>query len=82
MTRDWLLVACERDGHDWVADGGRPCPMVDQETPCPARNLFCSSQGFPSQPVFKCSRCPAIDYGERGGPGFEHCQTECIPHAP
>lgn len=78
MPRDWLLVTCDANGHDWVADGGRPCPYVDQGSVCPARNLFCSNLGLPSQPVFRCRLCPAIDYGtELGGPGWQHCQ-ECM----
>lgn len=76
-VRDWLFVRCH-DGHDWVSFGGRPCPLVDQDSPCPARNLFCSRVGMPSQPAYQCSRCPAIDYGEAGGPGAAFCAEECI----
>lgn len=77
-ARDWLHVRCIDGNHDWKAEGGRPCPMVDQDSPCPARNLFCSRPGIPSQPVFRCAACGDYDYGQRGGPGRAECERECM----
>lgn len=71
-ARDWLFLNCQ-DGHDWVAKGGRHCDMAE-------RGYRCSREGCPSQPVFECSRCGEIDYGEPGGPGYEHCQ-DCARRA-
>lgn len=46
-------------GHDWDADAARRCPH-DAEA-C-------------SQSAYRCRRCGAFDYGERGGPGYEDCR--------
>lgn len=55
-----LPTACQRRGHKWSAEntGGRPCPRG-----C----VTCS------QPVYVCTRCGELDYGERGGPGAREC---------
>lgn len=50
--------------HDWLAVGGRACPLNEQCT-C-------------SQLVFECQACGAIDYGShREGPGHIHCKENC-----
>jgi len=61
-----FVVNCQTCGkhcHDWVEEGGRPCP----------RGLSNDC----SQPVYRCSRCGGYDYGEEGGPGDEHCRPHC-----
>lgn len=57
-------------GHAWESVGGRHCPR-DFTDGC-------------SQPVFECARCGAIDFGEKGGPGYVSCATVCRDgwHAP
>lgn len=54
-------------GHDWVTTGGRTCPRGDP-----------MGGGQASQAVYECTRCPAIDYGEPGGPGYR----DCYEHGP
>lgn len=68
-ARDFLFVNghdCAAIGHDWRPDGGRSCSNHEEGKPC--------SAAYPSQPVFVCGRCGEIDYGERGGPGWQACQ--------
>ena len=50
-------------GHAWESEGGRHCPN-DWPVDC-------------SQAVYRCARCGAYDYGERGGPGHRDCATLC-----
>lgn len=70
MGRDFLIVTgtCLAGRHTWVTDGGRACEIANREGTC-------SQADCPSQPVFVCAHCPEIDYGEPGGPGWEHCQA-------
>ena len=53
-------------GHNWITLGGRECPHG-------------SSNGLSgcSQPVFECARCGAGDYGDKGGPAYQDCATNC-----
>jgi hypothetical protein len=50
-------------GHEWESDGGRTCPKYE-ESNC-------------SQTVYVCKRCGAHDYGDKGGPAYRECFTEC-----
>lgn len=50
-------------GHDWESDGGRTCPKYE-------------SAGC-SQTVYRCKRCGAYDYGDKGGPAYRECFAEC-----
>lgn len=50
-------------GHALVSIGGRHCPH-DFTDNC-------------SQPVFECARCGAVDYGDKGGPGYKSCEASC-----
>ncbi len=53
-------------GHAWEMDGGRACSHIPKAAPHEC-----------SQPVYRCARCGAWDYGEPGGPGFQDCMTTC-----
>jgi len=53
------LFLCIVKGHQWRAIGGRPCPRN------PDANF--------SQLVYVCSICEEVDYGEKGGPGWNDC---------
>lgn len=53
---------CSVLGHDWKSAGGRACPHYDTEKECGG-----------SQAVYECARCPEIDYGDPGGPGYRDC---------
>jgi hypothetical protein len=55
---------CISVGCDWQMEGGRHCAREECD-------------GSRSQPVFRCTRCGAHDYGELGGPGARWCATEC-----
>lgn len=46
-------------GHDWQSDGGRRCPH-DADS-C-------------SQTAYVCARCGEVDYGYKGGPGWDDCK--------
>lgn len=48
-------------GHNWVSEGGRTCPKGDHN--------------HASQAVYRCARCGVHDYGDKGGPGWEDCQS-------
>jgi hypothetical protein len=54
---------CTNLGHDWVFEGGRPCPW----------NLSPDC----SQSVHRCSRCGVYDYGRPGGPDAKRCEEQC-----
>jgi len=57
---------CDIMGHEWVQRGARPCPF--HEDGCGDRDT--------SQPVFVCSFCDEIDYGNFPGyPGYEECKS-------
>lgn len=49
-------------GHQWRAEGGRPCPRGSSDC---------------SQTVYRCVRCGEWDYGYEGGPAFSDCATIC-----
>lgn len=54
---------CERDGHDWQMNGGRPCP---------------TGNGNCSQAVYVCARCGDTDYGDtEDWPGMTDCRAAC-----
>lgn len=54
---------CDAHGHDWVAEGGRSCPM--------------GAEGC-SQTVYVCRSCGQYDYGDGdGSPGKQDCQAVC-----
>jgi len=55
--------ACRAGRHQWESDGGRACPQ-DLTNEC-------------SQAVYRCTTCGQYDYGEKGGPGAQDCQTFC-----
>lgn len=57
-------------GHAWKSEGGRCCPHRPADDP-----------GECSQTVYRCTRCPAYDYGEPGGPAWRDCFAEgpCHP---
>lgn len=65
---------CAALGHNWKAVGGRRCPRAPEEY-----------EPRCSQTVFECQNCPAIDFGEPGGPGHADCyvngpcDTSCVP---
>jgi hypothetical protein len=68
-VRVTLRHRCDKQGHQWVADGGRPCPRGSQEC---------------SQPVYVCSVCGDYDYGNPGGPAAQECaacdyEPEAVP---
>lgn len=52
-------------GHAWITAGGRICPHRPVDDP-----------GRCSQTVYRCARCPAYDYGEKGGPAWRDCYLE------
>ena len=45
--RELVRPACEFDGHDWISEGGRGCPM--------------GAEGC-SQAVYVCRSCGVYDY--------------------
>lgn len=57
-----LRPGCELNGHDWVSEGGRSCPM--------------GADGC-SQAVYVCRSCGEHDYGDKGGPGEDDCKAAC-----
>lgn len=48
----------------WESTGGRGCPIGWEDC---------------SQPVFESTCGRYTDYGDRGGPGDQHCRNHC-PH--
>jgi len=61
--RELSKSACQFDGHDWVAEGGRACPMGA---------VGCS------QTVYVCRSCGEHDYGNgEESPGKQDCQAVC-----
>jgi hypothetical protein len=54
-------------GHEWKSTGGRGCA--------------CFSHNH-SQPTYECVRCGEVDYGDRGGPGYEDCTRHCGNRGP
>lgn len=63
---------CQTMGHKWRMTGGRACPYETR---------YGGGCRNSSQPVFECSECPDVDYGEQGGPAYEVCvlQGPCDP---
>lgn len=60
--RELLKGTCDA-GHDWVAEGGRECPM--------------GAEGC-SQTVYVCRSCGQYDYGDGpDSPGKIDCQAAC-----
>jgi hypothetical protein len=55
-------ATCERHGHVWASEGGRPCPR--------------GGGGNCSQTFYVCSRCGKEDYGDKGGPGHADCYVD------
>lgn len=64
LAGDMSADLCSTLGHHWETDGGRPCPFYETARYCDG-----------SQPVYKCTRCPAFDYGEPGGPAHADCKN-------
>jgi hypothetical protein len=61
--RELVRPACEFDGHDWISEGGRGCPM--------------GAEGC-SQAVYVCRSCGVYDYGSGDdSPGKRDCQAVC-----
>lgn len=58
--------ACANGRHQWRSIGGRSCPHPQE-----------IGYGRCSQPVYECTTCSAVDYGERGGPGWADCRDGC-----
>lgn len=61
--RELTKSACELEGHDWVIEGARCCPMGA---------VGCG------QAVYVCRSCGTYDYGiGNGSPGKTDCQAAC-----
>jgi len=61
--RELAQHACQFDGHDWISEGGRSCPM--------------GAEGC-SQAVYVCRSCGAYDHGDTAeSPGKHDCQVVC-----
>jgi hypothetical protein len=58
---------CVSLGHLWESEGGRVCPLRNDEIGCDEA----------SQTVYRCARCGDYDYGEPGGPGYADCMKFC-----
>lgn len=60
-------------GHEWGFEGGRACPMENEDGVCPHKDC--------GQAVYRCARCGEYDYGYKGGPGHADCQERgCDPN--